>query len=124
MQEIEVTNPSQNPESLTASMGDVKSQPGCSGGKVWATVHAEHFATEMKVATVTSHIGDSRIYDVQHAGLRATVAPGTSTMAFAGTPIAGNWVLSTTLGEGQTCVSVPRNLVVDVITQCLPEQHQ
>jgi hypothetical protein len=118
-----VTNPSQKPEPLTASMGDAQARPGCSSSKVWATVHAKHFAADVKVATVTAHPGDGRIYDVQHAGLRATVAPETPTTAFAGTPIAGDWVLSTMLSDGQTCASIPHNLVVDVITQCVPEQH-
>jgi hypothetical protein len=51
-QEIEVTSPAEKPEPLTASMGDAEAWPGCSDGKVWATVHAEHFAVDLKVATV------------------------------------------------------------------------
>ncbi len=124
IQEIEVRTPTEKPEALTASMGDAQAQPGCSGGKVWATVRAEHFAADVKVATVTAHSGDGRIYDVQHAGRRATVAPATLTTVFAGTPIAGDWILSTPLIDGQTCATIPRNLVVDVITQCVPEQDE
>jgi hypothetical protein len=100
-------------------MGDTKARPGCGGGKVWATVHAEHFAADVKVATVTAHPGDGRIYDVEHAGLRARVAPGSLATEFAGTPIAGDWVLTTPLSNGQTCATIPHNLVVDVITQCV-----
>ncbi len=123
-QEIEVTTATEKPEVLTASMGDAKASPGCSGGKVWATVHAQHFAANMNVATMSAHPGDRRIYEVQHAGLHATVAPEASTAAFAGVPIEGDWVLTTPLSNGQTCATVPRNLVIDVITQCRPEQEQ
>jgi len=121
-QEIEVTTPTEKPEALTASMGDAKALPGCSSGKVWATVHVQHFAANVKVATVTAHPGDGRIYDVQHAGLHATVAPDASTTAFAGAPIEGDWVLTTPLSNGQTCATIPHNLVIDIITQCRPEQ--
>jgi hypothetical protein len=123
-QEIEVSTSTEKPEALTASMGDAQAQPGCNGGTVWATVHAEHFAADVKVAAVTSHSGDSRIYDVRHAGRRATVAPETLTTVFAGTPIAGDWILSTPLIDGQSCATIPRNLVIDVITQCAPEHDQ
>jgi len=123
-QEIEVMSRTDKPEALTASMGDVKARPGCSGGKVWATVHAERFATYVKVATVVAHPGDDRIYDVEHAGLRATVAPRAVSTAFAGTAIAGDWVLTAPLPPGQTCATIPHNLVVDVFTQCMREQDQ
>src|SRR5580704_14104175 len=73
IQEIEVTTPSGKPEVLVASMGDVNAHPGCAGGKVWATVHVERFAGDLKVTTISSHPGDRRIYDVEHAGLHATV---------------------------------------------------
>lgn len=123
-QEIEVKTRSDKPEVLTASMGDVKAQPGCNGGKVWATVHAEHFATDVKVATVAAHAGDDRIYNVEHAGLHATVAPGAFATAFAGTAVAGEWVLRAPLAPGQTCATIAHNLVVDVFTQCATEQDQ
>jgi hypothetical protein len=118
-QEIEVTGPSEKPEVLVASMGDVNARPGCGGGKVWATVHAERFAGDLKVATVAAHPGDGRIYEVEHVGLHATVAPGAVTTAFAGTAIAGDWALNVPLSSGQTCATIPHNLVVDVITQCV-----
>ncbi len=116
-QEIEVTTPSGKPEVLMASMADVNARPGCGGGKAWATVHAERFAPDVKVATVAA--GDSRIYEVEHAALHATVAPGAMTTAFAGTTIAGDWILTVPLGSGQTCATIPHNLVVDVIAQCV-----
>jgi hypothetical protein len=119
IQEIEVRAPSEKPEILVASMGDVKARPGCGGGKVWATVHAERFAGDVKVATVAAHQGDVRIYEVDHAGLHSTVAPGIMTTAFAGTAISGDWVLTVPLSNGQTCATIPHNLVVDVTTKCL-----
>jgi hypothetical protein len=118
-QQIEVATLSDKPELLVASMGDVSAQPGCGGGKVWATVHAERFATDVKVATVAVHPGDGRIYEVGHAGLHATVATEAMTPAFAGTAIAGDWVLIVPLSNGQTCATIPHNLVVDVTTQCV-----
>jgi hypothetical protein len=117
-QQIEVATRSDKPEVLAASMGDANARPGCRGGKAWATVHAEHFATDLKVATVATHPGDGRIYEVEHAGLHATVEPGATATAFAGTAIAGDWVLIVPLSSGQTCATMPHNLVVDVITQC------
>lgn len=121
-QEIKVTTPTKKPETLTASMGDAQTQRGWSGGKIWATVRAEHFAADLKVATVTAHSGDGRIYDVKHAGRRATVAPATLTTVFAGAPIAGDWILSTPLIDDQTCATIPHNLVVNVTTQYVPQQ--
>jgi hypothetical protein len=118
IQEIEVRAPSETPEVLVASMADNNARPGCGGGKVWATVHAERFAGDVKVATVSAHQGDGRTYEVDHAGLHAMVAPGAMAKAFAGTAIAGDWVLQVPLSNGQTCATIPHNLVVDVITQC------
>lgn len=123
-QTIEVKTPADKPEVLTASVGDVAASPGCGEGKVWATVHAQRFAPGVRVATVAAHPGDDRRYDVQHAGLHATIAPGEVAAAFAGTPIAGDWLLAAPLGSGQTCATVPHNLVIDVLTQCTPEAEQ
>ncbi len=123
-QEIEVATPSGKPEVLVASMADVNAGAGCGGGKVWATVHAERFAADVKVATVAAHLGDGRIYEVEHSGLHATVAPGAMAIAFAGTAIAGDWVLTVPLSGGQTCATIPHNLVVDVVTQCMRQRNQ
>lgn len=119
-QTIEVKIPTDKPETLAASVGDTAASPGCNGGKVWATVHVRRFAADVKVATVAAHPGDGRTYDVQHGDLHATVAPGTVATVFAGTPIAGDWLLTTPLGDRQTCATVPHNLVIDVFTQCVP----
>ena len=123
-QKIEVRISSDQPEVLVASLGDRDAGPGCADGKVWATVHARRFAPEVKVANVATHAGDNRIYDVQHAGRRDTVAPGLVSTGFATTPIAGDWLLTAPLAGGQTCATAPHNLVIDVFTQCVPGRNQ
>src|SRR5574340_1833301 len=59
-QTIEVKKSADRPEALTASMRDATANPGCGGGKAWATVHARRFAADLKVATVSAHPGDDR----------------------------------------------------------------
>jgi hypothetical protein len=121
-QEIEVVTDGQEPEVMTASLSDAKASPGCGDGKVWATVHAERFASNAKVAMVASHPGDNRIYEVMHSGVIAEVEPAKSSTAFAGTPIAGDWALTVPLAVDQTCETIPHNLVIDVTTQCAEER--
>jgi hypothetical protein len=120
-QEIEVVTDGQESELMTASLSDGKASPGCGNGKVWATIHAERFASKVKVAIVASHPGDSRIYEVMHSGVNAKVEPAKPSTAFAGTPIAGDWALTVPLAADQTCETIPHNLVIDVTTQCAEE---
>ena len=119
-QELRVLGPSPTPEPLTVSLADPSS--GCGDGKAWATVHPQHFSNDLKVATVSSHAGDGRTYDVVHAGTHAPVSPGTTATQFAGMPIMGDWVLTSPLAAGEACgtPTLPRSLVVDVFTQCVP----
>lgn len=124
VQEIEVLRGKAKQEELVASLGDPAAAPGCKGGKVWATVHAKRFSGSVKVATVASNQKDDRIYQVEHAGLFATVSPGNVVTAFRGTPIAGDWALSASVGDGQTCATVPPVLVINVVTQCVAEDSQ
>jgi hypothetical protein len=116
VQDVLVTTATTEP--LTASLGDPEASPGCKGGRVWATVHVKRFASDVKVATVTTHPGDDRTYRVEHAGVRAQVKPGMTSSDFAGTPVAGDWALSAPVGKGQTCATVPPVLVVDAVTRC------
>ena len=118
-QELRVLGPSPTPEPLAVSLADPSS--GCGDGKVWATVHPQHFSNDLKVATVSSHAGDSRTYDVLHAGVHATVSPGTTATQFAGFPIMGDWVFTSPLRSGEACgtPTLPRSLVVDAFTQCV-----
>jgi len=119
-QKIEVKEAGTKAEVLTASMGDPAASPGCEGGKAWATVHVKRFATDLKVGTVSAHEGDPRTYDVEHEGVRGTIAPGTPSSAFAGKPVAGDWVLTARLDPTQLChtPAIQNNVVVDVATQC------
>ena len=119
-QEIVVKTPDDKAEWLTASVGDPNAAPGCAGDKVWATVHANRFAADVKVAPVSAHAGARRTYEVPHAGVRSPVAPGAPSTAFAGLPIGGDWLLTATLDPSQRCGTpgVPSNVVVDVVTQC------
>jgi hypothetical protein len=107
-------------EPLTASVGDKNASPGCGDGKVWATVHVKRFAPDILVGTVSAHEGDTRTYEVEHDGLRATVAPGTPSSAFVGRAVAGDWLLRADLQPGQVCgtPTIPNNVVVDVDTNC------
>jgi hypothetical protein len=119
-QELRVLGGSPTPEPLTVSLADPSA--GCGDGKVWATVHPQHLSNDLKVATVSSHPGDSRTYDVAHAGVHAAVSPGTGATQFAGMPIMGDWVLTSPLAARESCgtPTLPRSLVVDVFTQCVP----
>jgi hypothetical protein len=121
VQTIHVIPEQAKAEPLTVSLAD--SSAGCAEGRVWATVHAQRFATSVKVSVVATHVGDSRTYDVQHDGAHVTLAPGTTSADFAGQPVVGDWVLSSPLLPGEACgtPTLPRNLVVDVYAQCSPE---
>jgi hypothetical protein len=121
VQTINVITQQPKAEPLTVSLADPSA--GCEGGSVWATVHAQRFASAVKVSIVAAHAGDSRTYAVQHGGARATLTPGTTAAAFAGQPIVGDWVLSSPLLPGEACgtSALPRILVVDVYAQCSPE---
>lgn len=123
VQEIEVTPGTSRREVLTASLGGSSSTPSCVEGRVTATVHARHFSPQIKVATVVSHPNDGRMYEVHHAGRSAILVPGAVLTAFEGTPLAGDWILSAPVGEGETCETVPPVLVLDVTTQCFVESN-
>jgi hypothetical protein len=122
IQEIDVSGSAPTVEPLTASLADDEAAPGCDAGSVWATVHPKRFTQDITVATVRSHPGDGRTYRVRHAGVEATVAPGIVVHEFAGRPLLGDWVLTSPLAPGETCgtPTLPRSLVVDVLTQCVP----
>ena len=121
VQEIEVATGTSRREALTASLGDPSATPSCGEGRVTATVHAKRFSPHVKVATVASHPTDGRTYEVQHAGRSAILTPGNVLTVFRGTPLAGDWILSAPVGNGNTCETVPPVLVVDVNTECLAE---
>lgn len=121
VQTIHVVPGRPSAEPLTVSLADPSA--GCADGRVWATVHAQKFATSVKVSVVATHPGDGRTYDVEHGGAHATLAPETTTATFAGLPVVGDWKVSSPLLPGEACgtSSLPRNLVVDVFAQCTQE---
>ena len=88
---------------------------------MWATVHAKRFAGDLKAVRVSSHPEDVHTYEIDHAGVHATLVPGATLPDFAATPIEGDWVLRLLLLPGEICgtTTLPRNLVVDVYTQCV-----
>jgi len=120
-QEIEVVADGQESEVMIASLSDAKASPGCGDGKVWATIHAERFANNVRVATVASHPSDNRIYEVMHSGVSAEISPDKPSTRFAGTPVAGDWALRVPLAADQTCETIPHNLVIDITLQCAGE---
>jgi len=119
IQEIEVTGEGGKVEPLTVSLADASA--GCANRRVWATVQVRRFAEDVTIATVQEHPGDARTYLVHHAGMQAAVAPGMVAREFAGMPIRGDWLLESPLRPGEACgtPTLPRSLVVDVVTQCV-----
>lgn len=118
-QEIEVKGQGET-EHVTASLGDADAAAGCKNGQLWATANVKRFSPNVLVEKVTSYPGDSRTYQVEHAGVTTSVVPGTPNAAFTGKPINGPWTFTITLDPGQACddPSIPNNLVVDVSNQC------
>ena len=111
------------PETLSVSIADRSTT--CTDGRLSSTVHARNFASQVTVATVAVRPGDDRTYEVQHAGVDKTVAPGALDTAWAATPILGDWVLTTVLRPGEACgaPSLPSTLGVLVTTQCVSGEH-
>ena len=119
VQQIRVLQAPQTPEPLTVSLADPSA--GCGNGKFWATVHPQRFSNEVRVATVSARQGDDRAYQISHAGVDGTVSPGAQDTRWAGTPIVGDWLLTSPLRPGEACgPALPRNLGIDVFTQCVP----
>jgi len=122
VRKIEVVGVAQR-EILAASLGDASTNPSCKDGTVQATVHAKRFSPTVKVATVMTHPNDNRTYGVHHEGRTATLVPGQPVTVFYGTMLAGDWILSAPVENGQTCETVPPVLVIAVNTACLAEEH-
>lgn len=94
----------------------------CEGNalSVTATAPAQSWSATARVDNIGSLAGDRHVYHVEHAGVTADLAPGTSTRAFQGTPVVGPWLLSLTLLAGEKCgtPTVPRILGVELTTTC------
>lgn len=119
-QEIRVQSDASTPAPVGASLSDPSA--GCSDGKLTVTARTKAFDARIQVASVALLPGDKHTYAVAHGGITDTIVPGAVSMAFNGTPILGDWKLTTTLLPGETCgtPTLPPNLAVDVITQCDP----
>lgn len=102
---------------VTAPVSD---QGTCVGGVLRVPVTVSQFSDAVRVARVSSAADDRHSYAVEHEGRSGTVTPEAPSDAFAGTRIRGEWVLAATLLAGEQCQSqtLPRNLVVQVTTQC------
>jgi hypothetical protein len=122
-QDIEVRSGAETPEVLTASLGDPAVGAACKDDKISATVHVKRFTENMKVDRVVLHEGDKRSYEVRHDGHTGAVTAGAVETAFRGTAIAGDWMLVSPLLAGEACgtPTLPRNLIVDVYTECRAE---
>ena len=107
------------PESLTASLGDTTATPACANGRISAIVHAKRFDLGINATVVTARSEDNRSYDVDHAGVHATVGPGSTVTQFTGLPVAGDWTLTTLLRQRETCATTGlRSLGIVVFTEC------
>ena len=102
---------------VTAPVGD---DGTCENGVLRVPVKVSQFSENVKVARVSSASDDRHSYVVEHAGRSGSVSPAAASEAFAGTQLNGDWVLAATLLPSEQCQTptLPRNLVVQVATQC------
>jgi hypothetical protein len=96
----------------------------CAGSTlgVTATAPAEAWSAKALVGDVVPLAEDKHTYHIEHAGVKADLAPGGTSSAFKGTPVAGAWLLSLTLLDGEKCgaQSVPHNLGIQLAAVCGP----
>ncbi|HET7544727.1 MAG TPA: hypothetical protein VFK05_32885 [Polyangiaceae bacterium] len=94
----------------------------CEGStlSVTAVAPTDAWSAQAVVGGITTLAEDKHRYHVEHAGLKLDLAPGESSQAFAGKPIAGTWALSLTLLDGEKCgtPTVPRNLGLQLVAAC------
>jgi len=94
----------------------------CAGSALSVTAEppTQSWSANAQVGGIASLSGDKHAYHIEHAGKSADLAPGTSTLAFQGTPVTGPWKLSLTLLPGEQCgtPTVPRTLGVELSTTC------
>lgn len=106
------------------SIGNSVADPSanCEGRalSVSALAPADAWSAHALVGGITTLAADPHRYRVEHAGVKLELGPGESSRALSGKPIAGEWALSLTLLDGETCgtPTVPRNLGVQLIAAC------
>lgn len=112
-------------ETVTASIADPNAT--CHDGVVTSTAHIRNFASDLVVSVVHVPPGNTRAgYDITRVDPRtqqevtAHVAPDAPTTRFAGLPIVGDWLVSSTLLPSESCdpPRLPANLAVVAYTKC------
>jgi len=124
--EVDVRVPESKPVPVGQSIADDSAR--CVDGKlsVMAKAPPPLWQSNLVVAQLTTLPGDPHTYHLEHAGKTADLAPGATSNAFAGTLVAGDWLLSIKLEGEEHCMAddapakVPLNLGVNVITACTP----
>ncbi len=113
----EITVKQADSKLVTAAVGD---EGTCADNVLRMPVKVSQFSDNVLVARVSAAADDGHTYAVEHEGHAGTVSPQAQSDAFAGTHINGDWVLAATLLPGEQCgtPTLPRNLVVQVTTQC------
>jgi hypothetical protein len=89
---------------------------------VIATAPVEAWSAHALVGGIAALAEDKHAYHIEHAGVKVDLAPGGTSQAFKGTPVAGAWSLSLTLLDGEKCGSqtVPHNLGIQLAAVCGP----
>jgi len=87
---------------------------------VTAVTPASAWSDRAIVGGVTTLAEDKHRYHIEHAGVKVDLAPGQVSQALQGTPVAGEWLLSVALLEGEKCrtPTVPRNLGIQLVAAC------
>ena len=87
---------------------------------VTALAPADAWSAHAVVGGITSLPEDKHRYHIEHAGVKLDLTPGEVSQAFMGTPVAGPWLLSLTLFDGEKCgtQTVPHNLGVQLVAAC------
>src|SRR6478609_3503135 len=104
------------------SIADRVHPASCSQGtlSVMALAPQSAWSANAVVGDVTTLAEDRHRYHIEHAGVRLDLAPGETSSAFKGKPVAGEWALSLTLLEGEVCQtpSLPLNLGIQLVAAC------
>jgi len=87
---------------------------------VVALAPSDAWSAHAVVGDVTTLTEDRHRYQIEHAGVRLDLAPGETSSAFRGKPVSGEWALSLTLLDGETCGtrSIPLNLGIQLVAAC------
>ena len=92
----------------------------CNDGVLTVAAETKGFSDDLRAGLVSVN---KRALDVRHQDrdgreVTASVAPGSSSDAFANLPVNGRWMLSAKLGPGESCASPPHVLTAVVSPSC------